>query len=103
PALQSLLVEPGLRARRDQRLDRMHAELDRLLDRPVHAFGGADGLRERDSQRALGIDRYAGAEADRAGLRVGGFGARVEPGSTGAPSTRRSTRTRWCDCRESRT
>ncbi|MCZ7561268.1 MAG: hypothetical protein M5U30_15440 [Burkholderiaceae bacterium] len=56
----------------------MRAELDCLLDGPVHALGRADTLHERDRQRALGAGRDRGEQPDGAGLRVCALDARVE-------------------------
>ena len=64
-------VEPDLRAIRLERHDRARAELDRLLDRPVHPLGARQALGQRDRQRALGLARQALTEQQHAALRVG--------------------------------
>src|SRR5258708_29395906 len=75
-ALRAFTVELHSAARGRHRHDRRDAQLDRLLDRIVHAIGGGEPLDQRYRQRRLTLDgqTFANAYADCAVVDAGELG-----------------------------
>ncbi len=71
PALRTLLRglrQVLLRAPRNHRDHRGHAQLCRLLNRPLHAIEFVHGNHQRDRQRGVGLQFGNQVEADFGGV-----------------------------------